>query len=220
MLNSAANLNVVLFFALGSGIFALLGFKFWMIKVNPFKNFGIGLAMIGLAFLGWGAIVAMRPEDLANMMALAILPFVLGFIFLVRAATFNWKKSNQMLILIIALVFLAVLFALRTWVYPSEPGFSENGLLYFHANNLVLLMYVLAFAGAFMPALHVVTTRIKIWRQAALGRIFFNLIVLGGVILMVSMDDEMQTLNSLILGAGFIGLLANFGFGKIEVESE
>ena len=71
-----------------------------------------------------------------------------------------------------------------------------------------------------MPALHVVTSRITVWRQAALGRIFFNLIVLGGVILMVSLDDEMQTLNSLILGTGFIGLLANFGFGKIEVESE
>ena len=36
-----SNLNVVLFFLLGSGIFAFIGFKFWSLKVNPFRDFGI-----------------------------------------------------------------------------------------------------------------------------------------------------------------------------------
>ncbi len=71
-----------------------------------------------------------------------------------------------------------------------------------------------------MPALHVVSSRMSVWRQAALTRIFFNLIVLGGVILMVSMDDQLQYLNSLILSVGFIGLLVNIGFGKIQVENK
>ncbi|NBW73731.1 MAG: hypothetical protein EBR26_04960 [Microbacteriaceae bacterium] len=76
----------------------------------------------------------------------------------------------------------------------------------------------MAFGGAFMPALHVISSRMTVWRQAALTRIFFNLIVLGGVILMVSLDDQLQYLNSLILTVGFVGLLVNLGFGKVEVE--
>lgn len=218
MLSTPSVLNIVLFFMLGSGIFALVGFKFWSLKVNPFRDFGIAVAMFGLAFMGWGIVIATKPAELALPVALSIAPFVLGFLFLVSSATFNWQKRNRLLTFVIAAVFLATLFVLRTVVLPSDPHFSENGLLYFGANQLVLILYVLAFGGAFMPALHVVSTRMTVWRQAALTRIFFNLIVLGGVILMVSMDDQLQYLNSLVLTVGFVGLLVNLGFGKVEVE--
>ena len=215
-----SNLNVVLFFLLGSGIFAFIGFKFWSLKVNPFRDFGIAIAMFGLAFLGWGLVVGLKPTELAMPVALSVLPFVLGFLFLVSAATFNWQKNNKILIFSIAIVFLAALFVLRTVVLPSDPHFSENGLLYFGAQPEVLILYVLAFGGAFMPALHVISTRITVWRQAALTRIFFNLIVLGGVILMVSENDSLQVLNSYILIVGFVGLLFNLGRGKIQVETK
>jgi len=220
MFSPDAKLDVVLFFLLGSGIFAFVGIKFWLLKKSPFKNFGVAIALFGLAFLGWGLVIATRPENLPMYVALSIVPFVLGFLFLVSAATFNWSSKNKILIFAIALAFLATLFVLRTWVFPSEPAFSENGLLYFHAKPEVLLMYVLAFAGAFMPALHVISTRITLWRQAALTRIFFNLIVLGGVILMVSENDQLQFLNSYILSAGFIGLLVIFGSSKIHIEDK
>jgi len=220
MFSPDAKLDVVLFFLLGSGIFAFVGIKFWLLKAAPFKNFGIAIALFGLAFLGWGLVIATRPADLASSVALSIIPFVLGFLFLVSAATFNWSSKNKILIFAIAVVFLGALFVLRTWVYPSAPGFSENGLLYFNAQPEVLIMYVLVFAGAFMPALHVVSTRITLWRQAALTRIFFNLIVLGGVILMVSESDKLQYLNSYILTAGFVGLLVVFGSSKIHIEDK
>ena len=220
MWNAPGGLNVVLFFLMGSGIFALIGFKFWSLKVNPFRDFGIAVAMFGLAFLGWGLVIALKPAELAMPVALSIVPFVLGFLFLVSSATFNWQKRNRLLTFVIGAVFLVSLFLLRTLVLPSDPHFSENGLLYFGAKPEVLILYVLAFGGAFMPALHVVSSRMSVWRQAALTRIFFNLIVLGGVILMVSMDDQLQYLNSLILSIGFIGLLVNIGFGKIQVENK
>jgi len=218
MLPAPSVLNIVLFFMLGSGIFALVGFKFWSLKVNPFRDFGIAVALFGLAFMGWGIVIAIKPVDLAMAVAVSIAPFVLGFLFLVSSATFNWQKRNRTLTFVIAAIFLVSLFVLRTVVMPSEPSFSENGLLYFGAKPAVLILYVLAFGGAFMPALHVISSRMTVWRQAALTRIFFNLIVLGGVILMVSLDDQLQYLNSLILTVGFVGLLVNLGFGKVEVE--
>ncbi|MFM8927756.1 MAG: hypothetical protein ACKOFA_06125 [Rhodoluna sp.] len=214
------SLNVFLFFLLGSGIFAFVGFKFWSLKVNPFRDFGIAIAMFGLAFMGWGFVVYLKPTELAMPVALSIVPFVLGFIFMVSSATFNWQKNNRLLTFIIAVAFLVGLFALRTYVLPSDPHFSDSGLLYFGAKPEVLILYVLAFGGAFMPALHVISSRMTVWRQAALTRIFFNLIVLGGVIMMVSKNDHLQVLNSYILTVGFVGLLVNLGFGKVQVESK
>lgn len=214
------SLNVFLFFLLGSGIFAFVGFKFWSLKVNPFRDFGIAIAMFGLAFMGWGFVIYLKPAELAMPVALSIVPFVLGFLFMVSSATFNWQKNNRLLTFVIAVAFLGGLFALRTLVLPSDPHFSESGLLYFGAKPEVLILYVLAFGGAFMPALHVISTRMTVWRQAALTRIFFNLIVLGGVIMMVSENDQLQVLNSYILTVGFVGLLVNLGFGKVPVESK
>lgn len=220
MLSSEANLNVVLFFLLGSGIFALLGFKFYALKVNPFKDFGIGIALFGLSFMGFAAVVATHPADLGLMMSLSVLPFVAGFIALVSSATFNWQKNTRTMMLGIAIAFLVTLFALRTWVYPSDPGFSENGLVSFHAQPPVLLLYILAFAGGLMTALHVVTSRITQWRQAALTRIFFNLIILGGVILLTSADDNLQYLNSALLTTGFLGLLVLYVRSKVAIDTK
>ncbi len=116
MWNAPGGLNVVLFFLMGSGIFALIGFKFWSLKVNPFRDFGIAVAMFGLAFLGWGLVIALKPAELAMPVALSIVPFVLGFLFLVSSATFNWQKRNRLLTFVIAAVFLVSLFVLRTLV--------------------------------------------------------------------------------------------------------
>ncbi|NBW73238.1 MAG: hypothetical protein EBR26_02345, partial [Microbacteriaceae bacterium] len=99
MLPAPSVLNIVLFFMLGSGIFALVGFKFWSLKVNPFRDFGIAVALFGLAFMGWGIVIAIKPVDLAMAVAVSIAPFVLGFLFLVSSATFNWQKRNRTLTL-------------------------------------------------------------------------------------------------------------------------
>jgi hypothetical protein len=71
-----------------------------------------------------------------------------------------------------------------------------------------------------MTAIQVVTTHITLWRQAALTRIFFNLIVLGGVILLTSADDQMQYLNSALLTTGFLGLFVLYVRSKVEIDSK
>ena len=71
-----------------------------------------------------------------------------------------------------------------------------------------------------MTALHVVTSRITQWRQAALTRIFFNLIILGGVILLTSADDNLQYLNSALLTTGFLGLLVLYVRSKVAIDTK
>lgn len=202
------NINVVGFFLLGAGVFGFLSMRFAGAKKTPYKNFGFGLAAFSLAFLAWGAIVAIQPsENLDVYVTLGVLPFVAGFLLLVSSATFDWLPKNRTLVMSIAVAFLAALFVLRTFVYPSAPSFSENGLIYFHAEPIVQLMYVLAFAGGFMTALQVVSRHIDHRLTAALTRIFFNLVTICGVVLLVSTDDKMQELNGLLMLAGLVGLL-------------
>lgn len=201
------NPNVVSFFLIGAAIFAVVANRFWRTTNSSFRNFALGLYCFAAAFLIWAAIVATHPTPLDAYMSIGVLPFVAGFFALVSSATFDWAKRNRNLIFGITAAYLLAMFALRTWAYPSAPGFSDRGLIYFNAQPPILLMYVLVFAGAFMPALHVVTKQIPDRLVAALTRIFFNLIVLTGVILMVSYDDDLQYLNGYVMGAAFLGLL-------------
>ena len=201
------NLLVTLFFLTGAVIFAVIGFRFNQSSNKSFKHFGFGLFSFAASFLIWAGIVATQPGALELWMSIGVLPFVAGFIFLVSAATFDWNAQNRNLIFGFAAAFLVVLFVLRTWILPSAPSFSDAGLIYFNAQPLVLLLYVLVFAGGFMPAVHVVTRQIGDRLLAALTRIFFNIVVLSGVILMVASDENLQYLNGFVMLAGFYGLL-------------
>lgn len=211
------NTNVMGFFIIGAAIFALLSARFLSAKKAPYKNFGFGLGAFALAFLVWGVIVGVQPtESLELYMSLGVLPFVAGFLFLVSAATYDWIAENRNLAMVFAVAFLLALFVLRTFVLPSSPGFSENGLIYFNAQPLVELMYVLAFAGGFMTSLQVVSREIKHRLTAALTRIFFNLVVVCGVILLSSDDDVLQAYNGVLMLAALIGLAVVYAPSKVK----
>ena len=201
------NQNVVNFFAVGT---VTLGFLGWRFAANPapvFRMFGIGLGLFALSFALFTVIVRVHPAELETWSSVAVLPFVAGYFFHIGAATFDWLPRKRMLVMAIAAVFLTGLYLMRTFVYPSTPGFSPNGLYYFHARPPALLLYILAFAGAFMPAVHVVSSHIAKRSLAAMTRICFNLVVLGAVILLTSYDDELQYLNGVVMVFGFLSLL-------------
>ncbi|MFM6980849.1 MAG: hypothetical protein ACKOWE_05545 [Micrococcales bacterium] len=212
------NTNVFGFFLLAAGIFGFLSFRFASAKKAPYTHFGFGLAAFSLAFLVWAYIVISVPsaEMLSTLMTVGVVPFVAGFLLLVSSATYDWKSSNRTLILSIAVVFLVGLFVLRTFVLPSEPAFSDNGLIYFNADPIIELMYVLAFAGGFMTSLQVVSRSISDRLTAALTRIFFNVVVVCGVILLVSHDDVLQNYNGYLMLAGLVGLLVVYLPSKVK----
>lgn len=211
------NSNVMGFFVIGAAIFGLLSARFLSAKKAPYTNFGFGMAAFALAFLAWGVIVGIQPTDSLELyMTLGVLPFVAGFLFLVSSATYDWLAKNRNLAMVFAVAFLVALFVLRTFVLPSDPGFSENGLIYFNAQPLIELMYVLAFAGGFMTSLQVVSREIKHRLTAALTRIFFNLVVVCGVILLVSRNDELQQFNGVLMLSALIGLAVVYAPSKVK----
>lgn len=206
--NMPVNTDVLEFFLLSAGVFAFLAIRFASVGKAPYRNFGFGLTGFSLAFAVWGLIAGLHPsEDSLDLyMTLGVLPFVAGFLFLVSSATFDWLPNNRKLIMTIAIIFLVALFVIRTFWLPSNPGFSDSGFIYFNAQPLVELMYVLTFAGGFMTSLQVVTRSISDRLTAALTRIFFNLVTICGVVMLVSNDDNLQQLNGYLMLAAIVGL--------------
>ena len=202
------NFEVVGFFIAGTVIMAFLRWRFASNPAPVFRNFGAGLACFSAAFAIWSVIVWIQPQDLRLWTALGVAAFLPGYLFFLRSATQDWRPRNRILLLGGALIYLAALFIARTFVAPSEPAFSERGLFYFNAKPIVLLLYVISFVGAAIPAIHAVSRSISVPWLSRATMICFNLIVVCGVILLTSYDDDLQTYNGYLMGTSFLALLA------------
>ncbi len=201
------NLNVFIFFLIGGLSFALLGFRFVSGKTYAFRMFGIGMSLLAVAFATWSVIVATQPADLTLLTTIGVIPFGLANLFFVAAGTSDFTASTRRNLLVVAALVIGTLFVLRTFVTPSNPSFSDNGLFYFNAEPIAILFYVVVFAGALMPAVHIVTLHIASVRDAMFTRLFFNVVTLSGVVLIVSTNDDLQGLNGYVMLFGLLGLV-------------
>ena len=199
--------NVLFFFILGTLAFAFLAFRFVSGNGYGFRMFGIGLGLLAVAFAVWSVIVGTKPADLTLLTTMGVIPFATANVFFVAAGTSDFGAKARTTLITIATVVIAALFVIRTFINPSKPSLSENGLFYFNADPLAILLYVIVFAGALMPAVHIVSYHVENARTAIFTRLFFNVVTLAAVVLLVSKDDELQVLNGYVLLAGLIGLV-------------
>ena len=204
------NYAVVGFFVVGTLVLAFLGWRFAGNPMPVFRQFGIGLACAAAAFALWTAIVWVRPENLHVWTSVGVALFLPGYLFFLNAATHNWLPRNRNLALGIAGVYLIVLFVLRTFITPSEPAFSERGLFYFNTQPLVLLLYIVSFIGAAMPAVNAVSRDITVPWLSRATLVCFNLVLVCGVILLTSYDDDLQTYNGYLMGIAFLSLFVMY----------
>jgi fumarate reductase subunit C len=201
------NSNVFTFFLIGTLAFALLAFRFVSGKNYAFKMFGTGLALLALAFATWSVIILTNPSDLTTITTLGVIPFGLANIFFVAAGTSDFKPATRRNLLIVATVVIGALFVIRTFITPSKPMIDAQGFFSFNADPIAIIMYVIVFAGALMPAVHVVTSHLASVRDAMFTRLFFNGVTLSGVVLLVSTSDDLQYLNGYVMLIGLIGLV-------------
>lgn len=207
-MSSESNPGVVSFFFAGAAILTFIGVRYARAGRRPFRSFGTGLVLYAIAFLVWGLLVATRPADLEPWATVGIVPFAAAHFAFLDASMWDWGRRNRRIILVAALGYLVVVAVARFALFPSTAGFSDRGYVYFNAAPQVLLLYVGAFVGAILPALHVVSSMLRSRPFAALTRILFNVVILGGIVLLTSYDDDLQYLNGLLMGGGLIGLLA------------
>ena len=202
------NFMVVAFFIVGTIVLTFLGWRFASDPNPVFRQFGIGLGFVALASAIWSVIVWVHPDELEFWNSIGVSVFVPSYFFFLNAATENWLPRSRKLVLVGAAAYLIALFALRTFVLPSEPSFSERGLFYFNAQPLVLLLYIVSFAGSASSAVYAVVRAITLRWLATTTLVSFNLVIMCSVILLASYDDDLQIYNGLLMGIGFLALFA------------
>ena len=205
-MGETANYQVMGFFILGVLIFAFLSWRFVTGCNTTFRQFGMGLGCFAASFAVWTAVVWLRPESLHAWTSVGVAPLMLGFLLLIGAATQTWEPGHRKAALGAAALFLVVLYALRTFAWPSEPAFSERGLFYFNAHPIVLLLYIVSFVSAAMSSVYAVSRVISNRWLARATLVCFNLVIVCGIVLLASMDDDLQTYNGYVLGIGLLAL--------------
>jgi hypothetical protein len=207
---------VPLYFVVGCIAVLFLGYKFLSSKLPVFRNFGIGLLLTGAAFAVWSVAVITKPDNLETITTVGVVPFGAGLLFFLMAGTQKLKAANRSLVMFLGLGYLAILLLLRTFVYESHPGFSENGLFYFHAEPEIIAMYIGAFAAAILPAINAASQQMKDKTLKYVSQLGFTILAIGGIVLLTSYDDNLQTINGWIMGIAFVVLLSVYSMKEVK----
>lgn len=216
MSNVVGDVFVPLFFVAGSISTLFLAYKFVSEKAAVYRNFGLGLLFLGLAFAVWTVVVLTKPDNLENLTTIGAIPFAVSFLFFLMAGTTKLKASQKSLVMFGGLGYLAVLLLLRTFVYESHPSFSDKGLFYFHADPTIIALYIVGFATALLPAINAVSQQIKDKSLRFVTQTAFTTLAIGGIVLVTSYDDTLQTINGWFLGIAFLTLLAVYSTKKLK----
>lgn len=200
------NTSVLLFFIHNVIATALLGRKFYMHSDAVLKNFGIALLLDGVAFAIWSYAVYARPANLEQYVSFGVIFFLASLIFLLMSGTHHLGTSHRSTIIGGGIVIAAIIFYLRSYVYPSSPEFSVEGFFFFNPHPTLQMLYVLGLALAALPAIEMVASKFKKPMYATLVRYGFIIEVVGGIILITSTNSGSANVEALYLTGWLIGV--------------
>lgn len=206
---------VPLFFVVGTAAMWFMAYKFWSAKGSIYKNFGAGLALYGLGFAVWSVAVFTK-SNVDLWTTIGVIPFASAHLFYLMAATGKARSSTRSLILLAGVAYLISLFFIRTFIYQSSPGFSNNGLFYFNAQSPVVAMYILAFTLSVFPAISAVSQQLKDSTLRIVMQVCFPILLVGGIILVASYDDDLQTINGWVTGITWAVVVTVFAQKRIK----
>lgn len=207
---------VPLYFIIGTLAILFLAYKFLSQKALVFRNFGVGLLISGVAFAVWTAVVIIKPNNLEVFTTIGALPFAVGFLFFLMAGTHKLKAANKSLVLLAGVGYLLILLFLRTLVYKSHPAFSSNGLFYFHAEPAIIALYIGAFGAALLPAINVVSQQLKDKTLRFITQFGFTILAVGGIVMLTSFSDTLQTINGWVMGVAFLLLVVAYATKEVK----
>jgi hypothetical protein len=213
--NIVGDVFVPLFFVVGAAASLYIGWRFLQAKNTTLRTFGYSVICYGLAFAIWSIMIFTR-TNIELITSIGVLPLIAGLFLSLYTGVQNIGSQNRSLILGGAAAYLAILFLLRVFIFPSTPGFSENGLFYFRAEPAVIAMYVGAFAAALLSATNAVSSQLKdrMFRKAT--QLSLTALTIGGIILVTSVNDDLQTINGWVMGLSLITLTAFSSAKKVQ----
>jgi hypothetical protein len=181
-------------------------------KDSVFKDFGTGLLLTGVAFAIWTAAVLFRPENLSLFVSVGAFFFILSLMSFLAAGLQH--VANRSTLMTVGFVVALVLFIVRTFFLPSEPGFSQEGFFFFNPDPIVQIIYIFGLALTVLPATYALASKISNPYYSRLFEYGFIIQVMGGVLLLTSTSVGVLYINGWIIGLTYLWMWTSLLFGR------
>jgi hypothetical protein len=202
---------VIIFFVGSAAGTLLVGLQFARTNQEALKYFGGGLMAAGIAFAFWTVARIINPDD-PDDLRLWVTLGVLFLLIAILAFLYSWasklEERRRNMVLLGGLVYVAVLIALR-FAYPSDPFISDDGLFFFNPHGSVAILEAGALAFSVLPATLLAAGQLRSM-EATVLQVCITTLVIGGIILITSLDDVTVTLDGWMMGAALAVMLFTF----------
>ena len=178
---------------------ALLAWWFLSRKDKVVKTFGLGMAGFSLGTAAWTLLVLTKPDDLQFLILAGAVPFLLAHFAYAKVAYKNLDFTKTSLLSLIVAGTIAGTFIFRTFLYPSEPYFSSEGLLFFGLHPLSIAFYIATMSLTFLPAISVATDHIKKGSLRTVMKVGLTTLFINSIILVSGNDDTLLLINGVIM---------------------
>lgn len=205
METNSSNIIVTLFFLHATLGTAILAWYFLTRKQAALKNFGWGMLGYALGLAAWSALVITKPDNLKPLVIAGVVPFLLAHVAYAKAASAKLPAKSSML-MGVTLLLLAATFITRTFLYRSEPYFSDKGLLFFGLKSVPIALYIATISVSFLPAIRAVAAELKNKAMKSVAGIGLTVLYVNSIILVSAKDDTLLLINGVALSAALLGL--------------
>jgi hypothetical protein len=196
---------VSLFFIHGTLATAILAWYFLTKKQAVLKDFGWGMLGYSLGLAAWSILVLTKPEDLKPLVLLGVIPFLLAHVAFAKAASVKLPTKSSTL-MTVTLLLLGATFVARTFFYPSEPYFSDRGLLFFGLQSVPVALYIATISVSFLPAIRAVAAEVKDKAMKPILSVGLTTLYVNSIILVSAKDDTLLLINGVVMGTALLVL--------------
>ena len=204
-MDTSSNIFVSLFFIHGALGTAILAWWFLTKKQQTLKDFGWGMAGYAAGLAIWSFVVLTKPTDLKPLILLGVIPFLLASVAYAKAASAKLPAKSSTL-MTVTFILLAATFLARTFFYPSEPYFSDKGLLFFGLQSVPVALYIATISVSFLPAIRAVTAEIKDKATKSLMGVCLTILYVNSIIFVSAKDDTLLLINGVVLSVALLVL--------------
>lgn len=205
MSDITSSASVPLFFVHATLATAILAWWFLSKKQRTLKDFGWGMAGYAAGLAAWTFVVLTKPTDPKPLILLGVVPFLLAHIAYAKAASAKLPAKSSTL-MTVTLLLLGATFIARTFFYPSEPYFSDKGLLFFGLQSVPVALYIATISVSFLPAIRAVTAEIKDKAMKSVAGVGLTTLYVNSIILVSAKDDTLLLINGFVMSVALLAL--------------
>lgn len=178
---------------------SVLAWWFLSRKDATLKTFGLGMAGYSLGMASWTLLVLLKPDDLQPLIVAGAIPFLLAHLAYAKVAYKNLDFTKTSILSLLVAGTIAGTFIVRTFIYPSEPYFSSDGLLFFGLHPISIAFYIATISLTFLPAISVVASHLKRGSVRSVMQVGLTTLYINSIILVSSNDGTLLFINGVVM---------------------